>query len=248
MRVCVEVYEGRFFRIHASIIADNSLARKFCDYSLIWYYGYVKKIIVCSIGIDEVGRGPLAGPVAVGAVFINKKHQKQITKLFPVVKDSKKLSPKKRNEWLAKIKEAEKNGYLVTAVSFSSCISIDKKGLSQSIRDALSGALDKIESKNGKIDKNKTMILLDGGLHAPESYKNQKTIIKGDEKELAIALASIVAKVARDVLMIKLGKKFPLYGFEQHKGYGTRFHYEMIKKHGLTPHHRKSFLKGLARA
>jgi len=202
----------------------------------------VKKVTICTIGIDEVGRGPLAGPVALGAVLIYKKHQKQVAKLFPVVKDSKKLSPKKRGEWLAKIKDAEKRKYLVTAVSFVSCQIIDKNGLSQSIRYALAGALTKIENKHGKIDKNKTMVLLDGGLYAHESYKYQKTIIKGDEKELVIALASIVAKVTRDARMIKLGEKFPLYGFERHKGYGTRFHCEMIRKHGLTPHHRKSFL------
>ncbi|MGB2580647.1 MAG: ribonuclease HII, partial [Minisyncoccia bacterium] len=76
-------------------------------------------------------------------------------------------------------------------------------------------------------------------------YLYQETIIKGDEKELSIALASIVAKVARDKKMVALAKKFPEHGFEKHKGYGTRAHYEAIKKHGITKHHRKSFLKGL---
>ncbi|MBI3634379.1 MAG: hypothetical protein HY228_02050 [Candidatus Yonathbacteria bacterium] len=90
-----------------------------------------------------------------------------------------------------------------------------------------------------------SLVLLDGGLRAPARYKNQKTIIKGDEKELVIALASIVAKVARDARMVKLGKKFPQYGFEKHKGYGTRAHYKAIKKHGITKHHRKSFLKNV---
>lgn len=88
-----------------------------------------------------------------------------------------------------------------------------------------------------------TRVLLDGGLRAPVHYTNQQTIIKGDEKELVIALASIVAKVTRDKRMVALAKKFPAYGFEKHKGYGTRAHYEAIKKHGITPHHRKSFLK-----
>ncbi|MBI5400711.1 MAG: hypothetical protein HZB12_01160 [Candidatus Yonathbacteria bacterium] len=91
------------------------------------------------------------------------------------------------------------------------------------------------------------MVLLDGGLRAPAHYSNQKTIIKGDEKELSIALASIVAKVARDKKMIALAKKFPAYGFEKHKGYGTRAHYEAIKKHGATKHHRKSFLKNVVK-
>ncbi len=89
----------------------------------------------------------------------------------------------------------------------------------------------------------KVKVFLDGGLRAPAHYKNQKTIIKGDEKELVIALASIVAKVTRDALLVKLGKKFPVYGFEKHKGYGTCAHYLAIKKHGITAHHRTSFLK-----
>ena len=90
-----------------------------------------------------------------------------------------------------------------------------------------------------------TQILLDGGLRAPKEYKNQKTIIKGDEKELAIALASIVAKVTRDVLMVKLAKKYPGYRLEKHKGYGTKKHYQALKNKGISAIHRKSFLRGL---
>ena len=89
------------------------------------------------------------------------------------------------------------------------------------------------------------LVLLDGGLRAPKEYKNQKTIIKGDEKELAIALASIVAKVTRDELMVKLSKKYIGYGLEKHKGYGTAYHYKALKNKGLSPIHRKSFLKKL---
>ncbi len=197
-----------------------------------------------TIGIDEVGRGPLAGPVAVGAVLIYAEHYKKVTKLFPVTKDSKKLSAKKREEWLVKIREAEELGLLVATVAFVSSSIIDKKGVVQSIRTALAKTLATLESLHrGTLCSAK--VLLDGGLRAPAHYKNQETIIKGDEKELVIALASIVAKVTRDALMVKLGKKFPVYGFEQHKGYGTRAHYAAIKKHGITPHHRKSFLKGL---
>lgn len=190
------------------------------------------------IGIDEVGRGPLAGHVAVGAVFIYKEHYKRVVKLFPVIKDSKKLTAKLRNEWSKKIFEAEALGYLFCAVSFVSPSVIDKKGLSHAIRTALEKALDAI-----KHDVSDVKVLLDGGLRAPSHYLHQETIIKGDEKELSIALASIVAKVARDKKMVALAKKFPEYGFEKHKGYGTRAHYEAIKKHGITPHHRKSFLK-----
>ena len=194
------------------------------------------------IGIDEVGRGPLAGPVAVGAVLIHAEHYKKVMKLFPIVKDSKKLSAKARGEWLVKIRDAEEAGFLMSAVAFVAPSTIDKKGIVPAIRIALAKALAKVSTKDGPL---LSRVLLDGGLYAPAEYKNQETIIKGDEKELAIALASIVAKVTRDARMVRLGKKFPLYGFEKHKGYGTRGHYRAIKKYGITVHHRKSFLKGL---
>ncbi|MFZ2303443.1 MAG: ribonuclease HII [Minisyncoccia bacterium] len=192
------------------------------------------------IGIDEVGRGPLAGPVAVGAVCIYAEYHKRVTKLFPVVKDSKKLTPKSRAEWHERIREAEKLGYLSCSVSFVTPSVIDKKGLSYAIRTAIEKSLSAIEH-----DAEETRVLLDGALRAPSHYQNQETIIKGDEKELVIALASIVAKTARDARMVLLAKKFPAYGFEKHKGYGTRAHYEAIKKNGIIPHHRKSFLRGL---
>lgn len=194
-----------------------------------------------TIGIDEVGRGPLAGPVAVGAVCIKAECTRHVKKMFPVVKDSKKLTSKAREVWREKIRDAERMGYLSCAVSYVAPSVIDKKGLSIAIRTAIEGSLSEIEH-----DANETKVLLDGGLHAPKQYLVQKTIIKGDEKELAIALASIVAKVARDARMVLLAKKFPEYGFENHKGYGTRAHYEALKKHGPTVHHRKSFLKKLA--
>ncbi|MFZ2831786.1 MAG: ribonuclease HII, partial [Minisyncoccia bacterium] len=186
------------------------------------------------IGIDEVGRGPLAGPVAVGAVCIRGEHQIKLKKLFPTIKDSKKLSPKKREEWLIKINEVRSEGWLEYTVAFVSPGVIDKNGLSYAIRTALEKALNSIEHNPKEVK-----VLLDGGLHAPAEYLNQETIIKGDEKKLAIALASIVAKVARDKKMIALAKKLSQYGFEKHKGYGTRAHYTAIKKHGISIHHRK---------
>ncbi|OHA79610.1 MAG: hypothetical protein A2747_00465 [Candidatus Yonathbacteria bacterium RIFCSPHIGHO2_01_FULL_44_41] len=194
------------------------------------------------IGIDEVGRGPLAGPVAVGAVCIYAEHYKRVSKLFPVVKDSKKLTAKKRDEWCEKIREAEAMGFLSCAVSFVSPSVIDKKGLSYAVHTALETSLNAIEH-----NVNETKVLLDGGLHAPLHYLHQETIIKGDEKELSIALASIVAKVARDAKMVLLSKKFPAYGFEKHKGYGTSAHYAAIKQNGITSHHRKSFLKNVVK-
>lgn len=207
------------------------------------------------IGIDEVGRGPLAGPVAVGAVCIYTEYRKHVAKLFPIIKDSKKLSVKAREEWVVRIREAESAGFLITAVAFVTPAQIDKNGIAPSIRRALANALKAVEhsclgpssvtvTEDGPRHDD-VKVLLDGGLRAPVQYKNQETIIKGDEKELVIALASIVAKVTRDKRMVALAKKFPQYGFEQHKGYGTHAHYEALEKHGLTPHHRKSFLRRL---
>jgi len=91
-------------------------------------------------------------------------------------------------------------------------------------------------------DKGEIAVLLDGGLKAHPIFTNQETIIKGDEKEILIALASVMAKVARDREMEKLGEKYPHYGFETHKGYGTKKHYAAIRKHGFCPEHRRSFL------
>lgn len=203
------------------------------------------------VGVDEVGRGPLAGPVAVGAVCIHLKHQKKLEQWGRGFRDSKKLTARARQGWMVKIKEAKKDGLLEYSVAFVSSRAIDKKGIVLSIRTALEKALEVVNylgpssatvTEDGpRCDE--VRVLLDGGLRAPSHYKNQKTIIKGDEKELVIALASIVAKVTRDAYMVKLGKKYPAYGFEKHKGYGTRAHYTAIKRHGVTPHHRKSFLK-----
>src|SRR3989344_1271712 len=206
------------------------------------------------VGIDEVGRGPLAGPVAVGAVGIklNSKHEirnsKQILnfkfknfKLPKCIKDSKKLSEKKREEWLGRIKELKAKGDLDYYVSFVSNKKIDDYGIAHCIRSAIKNSLKKL-----KADPLKTIILLDGGLKAPEEFMNQKTIIKGDEKEPIISLASIAAKVARDRKMVEYSKKFPQYGFNIHKGYGTVSHCRKIRENGLSGLHRKSFCKKFA--
>ncbi|MEK7568744.1 MAG: ribonuclease HII [Patescibacteria group bacterium] len=208
------------------------------------------------IGVDEVGRGPLAGPVAIGVVRLKVEQVKYKKEWALGFRDSKKLSPKAREEWLVKIEEARSEGWLEYAVAFVAPSVIDKKGITHAIRTALSRALKKVDpapdlvkSPTGLFQHStfdipySARILLDGGLRAPAHYTNQQTIIRGDEKELVIALASIVAKVTRDRRMVALAKKFPAYGFEKHKGYGTRAHYEAIKKHGIIPHHRKSFLK-----
>lgn len=187
------------------------------------------------IGIDEVGRGPIAGPVAVGAfVFLDKK----ASQFFKGVKESKQLTEEKRELWFVKILEGQKKGLIDFSVVFQSEKIIDTKGISFAIKKCLTTSLN-----NLKINPKNALILLDGGLKAPEEYKHQKTIIKGDVKEQVIALASICAKVLRDRKMRGWAKKHPNYGFDVHKGYGTKRHYEAIKIHGLLPLHRKTFYK-----
>lgn len=197
-----------------------------------------KKLLKASkfvVGIDEVGRGPLAGPVAVCAFIMPVNFN---AKEFGIIKDSKKLKPQKREEIFARLKELKKEGKVNYSVCYESAKRIDKIGISKAIKNCLNKAL-----KNIKAKPNECLILLDGGLKAPEEYINQKTIIKGDEKERAIAFASIAAKVSRDALMCKLAKKYKSYSFEIHKGYGTQKHCEAIGKYGLSLEHRKCFCK-----
>lgn len=191
------------------------------------------------IGIDEAGRGPLAGPVAIGLFKINKKTLKKdfFAKNFPGLKDSKKLSEKKREEFFDKLPFLKKEGTLDFAVSLISEKIIDKKGISFAIKLGMEKCLKKVKAQS------KDEILLDGGLKVSPLFKNQKTIIKGDEKEPTISLASICAKVTRDRFMKKEALKYPDFGFEVHKGYGTKKHRESIEKLGLTKIHRKSFCK-----
>jgi len=199
----------------------------------------IKPQLTHLIGIDEVGRGPIAGPVAVGACGVAIKDLKKIQKIFKGVKESKQLSEKQREEWFAKIQEVARVGLATYAVTFQSEKIIDTKGLSFAIKKALHVSLMKV----GKGSPRQIKVLLDGGLKAPVEFTNQKTIIKGDEKEMVIALASICAKVLRDRKMNALAKKYPKYGFELHKGYGTKKHYGAIRKYGVLGIHRKSFLK-----
>lgn len=190
------------------------------------------------IGVDEVGRGPIAGPIALGSfVFLNKKSKR----LFRGVKESKQLSFKQREFWFKKIVEEKKKGNVDFAVCFASNKEIDNKGLVFCINKCLANCLKKLKKCKALNSK----VILDGGLKAPKEYKNQKTYIKGDEKFIDIALASICAKVLRDRRMIKLGRKYPNYGFDEHMGYGTKAHRDMIKKYGPSPIHRLSFMKNI---
>lgn len=182
------------------------------------------------VGIDEVGRGAIAGPlIVVGAVgILNRRNRK----ILNGIKDSKKLTPLKRKIWLEKLKKSDLKFY--TAI-FSNKF-IDRFGIRKSLEKGVKEILKKIKVKPH-------LVLLDGGLKAPPEYR-QRVIVKGDEKIPLIAAASIFGKVKRDRIMSRLEKKYP-YGFAKNKGYGTEEHFFLIKKMGISQIHRQSFLKNL---
>ncbi|MHB1330526.1 MAG: ribonuclease HII [Minisyncoccota bacterium] len=189
------------------------------------------------VGIDEAGRGPLAGPVAVGGVRIKESFEK---KFFKGIKDSKQLTHEERELWFALAQEGKKRGELDFAVALISERIIDKHGIAYAIRLGIKRVLKSLD-----ISSADSQIFLDGGIKAPDEFKHQKTVIRGDEKIPVISLASICAKVVRDRRMMKLSLKYPEYEFDLHKGYGTFIHREAIKKYGPIELHRKSFLKNL---
>lgn len=190
------------------------------------------------IGIDEVGRGPIAGPVVVCACAIISGVD--IIKYFPRQKlqDSKKLTGKRRQEILEKITDHTKSQEIIFGIGEVSAVLIDEIGISVAIKGAILQALISLHQQS--VPK-ESFIFLDGSLYAPEIYQ-QETIIKGDEKIPEISLASIYAKEYRDTKMKEHAKQLPHYSFEKHVGYGTSAHYKAMKKHGLCELHRRSFL------
>lgn len=176
-------------------------------------------------GIDEAGRGPLAGPVVAGAVILPKDSK------ILWLNDSKKLSAKKREELYDVImKEA-----VAVGVGYASPARIDEINILQATYEAMREAISKLRMK--------PQILLNDAVTIPGVEIPQVPIIKGDAKSVSIAAASIIAKVTRDRLMIEYDKIMPEYGFAAHKGYGAQSHIEAIKKYGPSPIHRKTFIK-----
>jgi len=184
------------------------------------------------IGIDEVGRGPLAGPVTIGMVGVPVSYS---TSSFKGIRDSKALSKERREEWFSGFKEH--THILFWKTKSASAKAIDTIGIEKCISRLIRDILKEVSEKN-------TKVLLDGRLRAPLRFA-QETIVRGDQIEIPIMLASIVAKVRRDRLMERYGILYPAYGFEVHKGYGTKRHIEAIQKNGLSDIHRKSFCKKL---
>ncbi len=187
------------------------------------------------IGVDEAGRGPLAGPVAVGVVRAPETFD--FATVFPDLNDSKKLSEKRREAIFEELVRRTHTGELSLCVKSVSAPVIDKKGITKAVISAVhAGVRELAEVPKG------VKVYLDGLLHAPEEY-TQETVVGGDGKIPAIMLASIAAKVSRDRLMVKLAQTYPGYGFEKHKGYGTKAHQEAIRTLGLSPLHRRSFCR-----
>lgn len=188
------------------------------------------------VGIDEAGRGPLAGPVAVGAVSIPLNSSRNF---FKSIKDSKKLTLAERELWFELATEARKKGELNFKVSLISERVIDRRGISYAIKLGIKRCLAALTVPQD------SQVFLDGGIKAPKEFTHQLTMVKGDEKIPVISLASIIAKVTRDKKMIKLSKKFPEFDFQTHKGYGTLMHRQALEKYGSTVIHRQSFLRNL---
>jgi ribonuclease HII len=147
------------------------------------------------------------------------------------------MTPKAREAVHARMRALAREGVLAYAVAFSSAKTIDRIGIVPAVERALSSAFSRLES-----DPLSCEVLLDGGLKAPAPFVRQTTIIRGDDSEPIIGLASIAAKVERDARMRRLAKKYPGYGFEVHKGYGTKAHYAAIRRYGSVSEHRRSFL------
>ena len=179
--------------------------------------------IIC--GVDEAGRGPLAGPVYAAAVILEKGQT------IEGVNDSKKLSEKKRELLFDKIINECKDYSIGTASEKE----IDELNILQATFLAMKRAVDGLSVKPD-------CALVDGN-QIPNLDCDVTTVVKGDAKSESIAAASILAKVSRDRYMLEMAEKYPQYGFEKHKGYGTKLHYEMIEKYGICDIHRKTFLK-----
>lgn len=182
-----------------------------------------------SIGIDEAGRGPLAGPVVVGGVLI--KNHRRAARLFRGVKDSKKLSAKQRETWFKKLRGSLD---IVCARAVIPAKTIDAINIAQATNLGARRVYAKLAGFG------MLRAALDGSLYLSKKIPHQ-TIIKGDEKVPLISAASIIAKVTRDRIMLRLHKKYPKYRFDLHKGYGTKLHRSRIEKYGRSAVHRMSF-------
>ena len=178
-------------------------------------------------GVDEAGRGPLAGPVCAAAVILPEGL------IIDGVNDSKKLSEKKRESLFDVIREQA----LSYSIAYATVDEIEEINILNATMLAMRRAIDGLDIKAD-------YAMIDGNKIPPIDI-DAECIVKGDAKSMSIACASILAKVSRDRLLYKYAEEYPMYGFDKHKGYGTKVHREAILKYGPCPYHRKSFLKKL---
>ncbi|MGL4393083.1 MAG: ribonuclease HII [Fusobacteriaceae bacterium] len=182
------------------------------------------------IGVDEAGRGPLAGPVVAACAFLKKYSEK-----LDSINDSKKLTEKKREELVSVIEE-----HFHIGVGLSSEQEIDDLNILNANFLAMRRSLEKLD-----IDFSGKKVLVDGNIKIRGYEGEQDFLVKGDSKSLAIAAASIIAKTTRDKIMCDLAKEYPEYKFEKHKGYGTALHRKILLDIGASPVHRKTFLRNI---
>lgn len=191
------------------------------------------------IGIDEAGRGPLAGPVVACAAVL-KNHESGSTdyesREFSLIRDSKTLSHKQREQTLELIQE-----HFHVGVGICDHQTIDRINILEASFLAMKKALTALTQNLQQITNNKIIILIDGNKKIPNFSLEQKAIVSGDKIVKSISAASIVAKVTRDRIMLEMHEKYPEYGFEKHKGYGTKMHMDALQKHGPCDIHRQSF-------
>ena len=187
--------------------------------------GFYSETLQVICGVDEAGRGPLAGPVCAAAVILPKHAE------LPGLTDSKKLTDKKRRELYPLIMEQA----VAYGIGFATEQEIDEINILQATFLAMQRALDQLTVKPD-------LALIDGNREKDFGLP-VKTVVKGDSLSANIAAASILAKVTRDNLMVEMAEKYPQYGFEIHKGYGTKAHYAALREYGASPIHRMTFLK-----
>lgn len=193
----------------------------------LWKAGFT-----CVVGVDEAGRGPLAGSVVAACVLLPRRASAKLKGLT----DSKKLTALQRDRYFDALHDVA----LAIGVGEATAAEIDEVNILQATFLAMGRAIAQVEQAE--------CVLVDGNRAIPRLSLPQHTIVKGDSLSLSIAAASVIAKVTRDRQMEALHEAFPDYGFDRHKGYGTKVHYEALAAHGPTPQHRRSFLGGVLMA